>query len=54
MGSSINGSSGNGHSRTPKNLNRMKAALKKIVSVPKSEIDVALAKEREQKRARKP
>jgi hypothetical protein len=52
--SSTNGSGRNDHLRTPKNLNRMKAALKKIFSVPKSEVDAALAKEREQKRARKP
>jgi len=46
---------GNGSSRhKPKNLAKMKAALRKIVSVPKAEVDAALAKEREHRRARKP
>jgi hypothetical protein len=54
MNSSSNGGSGNGHPVAPKNLAKMKAALKKIVSVPKSEVDAALAKERQHKRTIKP
>jgi hypothetical protein len=41
-------------SKPPKNLDKMKAALKRIVSVPKSEVDAALARDREHKRTRKP
>jgi len=52
--SSTNGSSGNIHSRTPKNLNRMKTALRKIVSIPKAEVDRRIAEERQQKRANRP
>ena len=47
-------SNGNGSSHKPKNLGKMKAALRQIVRVPKSEVDAALAKERSHKRAIKP
>jgi hypothetical protein len=51
MGS--NGDASNG-SHKPKNLDKMKSALRRIARVPKEAIDAELAKEREQKRARKP
>jgi hypothetical protein len=50
--SSTNGNGSSSHK--PKNLDKMKAALRQIVRVPKSEVDAALAKEREHKRTSKP
>jgi hypothetical protein len=40
--------------RKPQNLDKMKVALRQIARVPKSEVDAALAKERQHKRATKP
>ena len=52
MGS--NGSSRSSHpSRAPKNLDKMKVALRRIVGVSKSDVDAALARERGHKRSRK-
>jgi len=51
---STNGGGSNGGPHKPKNLHKMKMALRRIVQVPKTDVDAALAKEREHKRARKP
>jgi len=45
--SNPDGSSSNGHpARPPKNLGKMKAALRKIVSVPKEEVDRRIDEEK--------
>ena len=38
---------------TPKGLTKLKAALRKIVRVPKTEVDRRIAEERERKRAKR-
>jgi hypothetical protein len=48
------GSSGGGASHKPQNLDKMKTALRKIVSVPKAEVDRRIAEERKQKHANRP
>jgi hypothetical protein len=52
MDSNNDGGSRSGRpARLPKNLGKMKTALRKIVSVPKAEVDRRIAEERKQKRA---
>jgi hypothetical protein len=50
----MSSSNGGSNSHKPKNLDKMKSALRRIVRVPKEVIDAELAKEREHKRTRKP